>query len=97
MAGKTHQSIENLNNYIERQNTFNNACNYVFEYYIKTNNKTPSIEYLKREMVRLSRWLYKNSQQLWFIEQIRLTLQYLRDISLEVFLEDYNGIGGVIL
>ncbi len=90
MAGKTYQTIETLNNYIDKQNTFDNACNVVFNHYIEKDNKTPSIEYLRREMVRLS----KSSEDKKFIELIRLSLQYLRDISLEVFLEDYNSIGG---
>lgn len=87
---KTYSDIQTLNNYIDKQNTFDNACNYIFEHYIKKDNKIPSIEYLRREMVRLSKWLYKSSEQLNFIEQIRLTIQYLRDITLEIFLEDFK-------
>ncbi len=90
MAGKTYQTIETLNNYIDKQNTFDNACNVVFNHYIEKDNKIPTIEYLRREMVRLSQWLYKSSEDKKFIELIRLSLQYLKDISLEVFLEDWR-------
>jgi hypothetical protein len=91
MAMRVYSNIKDLNLMIERQNTFDNACNTVFEYYIKKDNKTPTIEYLKRERVRMKQWLYKSEEMIEFIENLRLSCQYLKDISLEVFLEDYNG------
>jgi len=88
---KVYDNIQELNKMIEKTVIFENACDYIFKHYHNINEVYPSIEFLRREYKRMGKWLYQDTEHIQHVEQLRLSLQYLRDITREVYMIDWRN------